>query len=126
MTRSIVLETESVEKEHDCDWKELDASKKEDIVNDHFVPTGVRLQYEAERASSCCSFSSIRSLGRFPSREDMMHRHTGSLHSTQSSSDWDEPKRSSASNLLISKDWTQTATPVSKVRCHPSTVLFFE
>ena len=122
MTRSIVLETESVEKEHDCDWKKLDASKKEDIVNDHFVPTGVRMQYEIERASSCCSFSSMRSLGQFPREDVGMHRHTSSLHSPQSSSDWDEPKRSSTSNLLNSSDWTQ-ATPVSD--CYRNTIFFF-
>lgn len=63
MTRSIVLETETVEKEHQCNWTKLDTARKENLVNDHFVPADVRLHYENERAASCCSFSSGWSLG---------------------------------------------------------------
>lgn len=110
MTRSIVLETESVEKEHHCDWKEMDPAKKENIVNDHFVPTGVRVHYETERASSCCSFASARSLGQFSSQEDILMPRRSSLHSPQPSSDWDEPRRFSSSNLLSSSnDWSPPA-----------------
>lgn len=58
MTRSIVLETETVEKENKYNWKKLDVAKKEDLVNDHFMPAGVRMQYDCERTASCCSFSS--------------------------------------------------------------------
>ncbi len=61
MTRSIVLETETVEKENQCNWKKLDTARKEDLVNDHFMPAGVRMHYEHERAASCCSFTSNRS-----------------------------------------------------------------
>jgi len=61
MTRSIVLETETVEKENECNWKKLDTAKKEDIVNDHFMPVGIRMHYEHERSASCCSFSSSSS-----------------------------------------------------------------
>lgn len=64
MTRSIVLETETVEKENKCNWTQLDVAKKEDLVNDHFMPADVRMQYDNERAASCCSFSSAVSLER--------------------------------------------------------------
>ena len=57
MTRSIVLETETVEKENQCNWTKLDTAKKEDLVNDHFMPAGVRMQYDYERSASCCSFN---------------------------------------------------------------------
>lgn len=60
MTRSIVLETETVEKENKYNWKKLDVAKKEDLVNDHFVPAEVRMQYDNGRAASCCGFSSPR------------------------------------------------------------------
>lgn len=62
MTRSIVLETETVEKENKYNWTQLDVAKKEDLVNDHFMPAGVRMLYDSERAASCCSFSSGVSL----------------------------------------------------------------
>lgn len=52
MTRSIVLETETVEKENQCNWTKLDTAKKEDLVNDHFMPAGVRMQYDYERSAS--------------------------------------------------------------------------
>jgi hypothetical protein len=58
MTRSIVLETETVEKEHKCNWTKLDVARKEDLVNDHFVPADVRMHYDNERAASCCDFRS--------------------------------------------------------------------
>ena len=110
MTRSIVLETESVEKEHHGDWKEMDPAKKEDLVNDHFMPTGVRLQYEAERSSSCCSFSSTRSFGRLSSREDILMPQNRSLqHSSQPSSDWEEPKQSPSNGLRYSNNWPSSA-----------------
>lgn len=64
MTRSIVLETETVEKENQCNWKKMDSARKDDIVNDHFVPADVRMHYEHERASSSCSFSSGWSMDR--------------------------------------------------------------
>lgn len=57
MTRSIVLETETVEKENQCNWTKLDTAKKEDLMNDHFMPAGVRMQYDYERSASCYSFS---------------------------------------------------------------------
>lgn len=61
MTRSIVLETETVEKENKYNWTKLDVAKKEDLVNDHFVPEEVRIQYNSsERSASCCGFSAPR------------------------------------------------------------------
>ena len=64
MTRSIVLETETVEKENHCNWKKLDTASKEDLVNDHFMPADVRMQYcyEQERTASSCSFNSSWSM----------------------------------------------------------------
>ena len=46
IARSIVLETETVEKEHNTDWPVMNDSSREDIVNEHFVPTGIRSQYD--------------------------------------------------------------------------------
>ena len=45
MTRSIVLETETVEKELGS-WRGLDDAGREAVVNDHFVPSQVRGQYQ--------------------------------------------------------------------------------
>ena len=46
MTRSIVLETETLAHEHLRDWVDMNDARKEEVVNDHFIPTGVRAQYE--------------------------------------------------------------------------------
>lgn len=78
MTRSIVLETETVEKEHQCEWKKMNDAKREEVVNDHFIPADIRFHYDfadygGERAPSCCSFTSSASWGG--------HRHTPSLNS---------------------------------------------
>ena len=45
MTRTIVLETETVEKNHRERWTSLDQTKREELVNEHFIPSGVRVQY---------------------------------------------------------------------------------
>ena len=45
MTRTIVLETETVEKEHRERWINLDQSRREELVNEHFIPSEVRVQY---------------------------------------------------------------------------------
>lgn len=107
MTRSIVLETESVEKEHCCDWTKMDEAKKEDIVNEHFVPSGVRLQYEDERASSCCSFSSARSLGQSSLHQDELVMESRPSHSSQPSSDWEEP---TSKGILFTNKWSTTVS----------------
>ena len=77
MTRSIVLETETVEKEHQCEWKKMDDAKREEVVNDHFIPADIRFHYDfadyGERAPSCCSFTSSASWGG--------RHHTPSLNS---------------------------------------------
>ena len=76
MTRSIVLETETVEKEHRCEWKKMDDAKREEVVNDHFIPADIRFHYDfdyGERAPSCCSFTSSASWGG--------RHHTPSLNS---------------------------------------------
>lgn len=66
MTRSIVLEKETVEKEHQCEWRQMDRATREEVVNDHFIPADVRFHYDfdhSERASSRCSFTSCASWG---------------------------------------------------------------
>ena len=49
MTRSIVLETETLTHEHHRDWEDMNDARREEVVNDHFIPTGVRAQYERAR-----------------------------------------------------------------------------
>lgn len=49
MTRSIVLETETLAHEHHRDWEGMNDARREEVVNDHFIPTGVRAQYERAR-----------------------------------------------------------------------------
>lgn len=46
IARSIVLEKETVEKEHNFDWSLMNDSSRDEVVNEHFVPTGVRSQYD--------------------------------------------------------------------------------
>lgn len=45
LNRSIMLEKTSVEKEH-THWAVLSDSRRDEIVDQHFVPEDVRLQYE--------------------------------------------------------------------------------
>ncbi len=47
MTRSIVLETESLEEGNRQKWSNMNVTTREEIVDDHFVPSGVRAQYTA-------------------------------------------------------------------------------
>lgn len=49
MTRSIVLETETLAHEHHRDWDDMNDARREEVVNNHFIPTGVRVQYERAR-----------------------------------------------------------------------------
>ena len=46
IARSIVLEKETVEKEHNFDWSLMNDSSRDEVVNEHFVPTEVRSQYD--------------------------------------------------------------------------------
>ena len=45
MARSIVLEKETVEHEHQSDWAVMNPAKREEVVDEHFVPSGVRAHY---------------------------------------------------------------------------------
>ena len=47
LSRSIILEKCSVEQQHSKQWTVLSDSKRDEIVDDHFVPNEVREQYEA-------------------------------------------------------------------------------
>ena len=65
-----------MEKEHQCEWKKMDHAKREEVVNDHFIPADIRFHYDFdydERAPSCCSFTSSASWGG--------RHHTPSLNS---------------------------------------------
>lgn len=112
MTRSIVLETETVEKENKCNWTQLDAAKKEDLVNDHFMPAGVRMQYDSERAASCCSFSSGVSLER-TNQDVAVYREVENapLHLSQPS-DWEgmsthkKQMSRSSRDLVYANEWS--------------------
>lgn len=60
MARSIELEKETVKQEH-VQWTSMDDATKEEVVNDHFIPQDIRLQYSFDfpidrsvsRASHC-------------------------------------------------------------------------
>ncbi len=95
MTRSIVLETEAVEKEHQCEWKKMNDAKREEVVNDHFIPADIRFHYDfdhgGERAPSCCSFTSSASWGgrhHTPSLNSFA-MDNGPMHLSQPS-DWEQ------------------------------------
>ena len=45
MTRSIVLEAETLEEEHKSEWSTMNDTTKEEVMDSHFIPTGVRAQY---------------------------------------------------------------------------------
>lgn len=92
MARSIVLETETVEKEHEVQWRCMDDAKKEEVVNDHFIPQDIRMHYDfdlsMDRSSSRTSFSSMPPVwGRPQSSHSMndgvFHENNSPLHLSQ-------------------------------------------
>ena len=121
MTRSIVLETETVEKENKCEWTQLDVAKKEDLVNDHFMPIDVRRQYDDERAASCCSFASgvcphggysQQDLPMQCSREDLVMENRPPLHLSQAGGDWEQhgQKSRSSHDLVYTNEWSENVS----------------
>lgn len=48
MARSIVLEKETVEHEHQKDWAVMNSAKREEVVDEHFIPCGVRAHYHGD------------------------------------------------------------------------------
>lgn len=50
MTRSIVLEKETLEEDHAQNWSSMNVTKREEIEDEHFVPSGVRERYNAGAA----------------------------------------------------------------------------
>lgn len=94
MTRSIVMETESVEREHQCEWKQMNHAMREEVVNDHFIPPDIRFHYDfdySERAASRCSFTSCASWGgrcHTPSSNSFF-MDSGPTHLSQPN-DWEE------------------------------------
>lgn len=92
MTRSIVLETETVEKEHQCEWRQMDHAKREEVVNDHFIPADVRFHYDfdySERTPSRCSFTSHASWGGCRPHTPSFVMDNRPTHLSQPS-DWEE------------------------------------
>ena len=94
MTRSIVMETESVEREHQCEWKQMNHAMREEVVNDHFIPADVRFHYDfdySERAASRCSFTSCASWGGrcHTPNSNSFFMDNGPMHLSQPN-DWEE------------------------------------
>ena len=46
LTRSIIMEKSTLEQQHRHNWSILSESKRDQLVNEYFVPSGVREQYE--------------------------------------------------------------------------------
>ena len=142
MTRSIVLETEAVEKEHQCEWKQMNHAMREEVVNDHFIPADVRFHYDfdhGERAASRLSFTSCASWGgrcHTPGSNSFFMDSTPT-HLSQPS-DWEEWPSTSVGNslqlqtrgrgevlrntlsrsnndLMQRNQWQQSTTHVSKI-----------
>lgn len=113
MTRSIVLETETVEKENQCNWKKMDTASKEDIVNDHFMPADVRLHYEHERAASCCSDWSLDA-GSMVSAGSHCQPHRETLVVENRPEEWEEMsgRHSARSNrdLVYANQWSSNVS----------------
>ena len=67
LSRSIMLEKCSVEQQHSKQWTVLSDSKRDEIVDEYFVPNVVREQYEAGLISSRPQWrsGSKQSLDRF-------------------------------------------------------------
>lgn len=99
MARCIVLEKETVEREHECSWRNMDDAAKEEAVNEHFIPQDIRIQYTfdfpIDRSVSRSSYCSMPS--GWPSRPHSAHSMNDNmflddsrspLHLSQPS-DWD-------------------------------------
>lgn len=46
LTRSIIMEKTTLEQQHRHNWSVLSESRRDQLVNEYFVPSGVREQYE--------------------------------------------------------------------------------
>jgi len=95
MARSIVLETETVEKEHHCEWRVMDNAKKEEVVNEHFIPQDIRLHYSfdfpLDRSVSQSSYCSAPPSwpGRPHSSHSMNDSYYAENHHLSQPSEWD-------------------------------------
>ena len=69
LTRSIMLEKSTVENEHKHNWTILSDSRRDEIVNDHFVPSQVREQYEGGMIGN--AWRPLRSNSRLSTRSGM-------------------------------------------------------
>ncbi len=94
MARSIELEKETVKQEH-LQWTSMDDAAKEEVVNDHFIPQDIRLQYSfdfpIDRSVSRASHCSVPP--SWPSRPHSAHSmHDGMFQDESSFSqpnDWE-------------------------------------
>ncbi len=92
MTRSIVLEKETVKQEH-RQWTNMDDAAKEEAVNDHFIPQDIRLQYTfdfpIDRSISRSSYCSVPS--GWPARPHSAHsmNDSNSYHNLNPN-DWED------------------------------------
>lgn len=90
----------------------MDASRKEDLVNNHFMPADVRMQYEHERAESSCSLSSSWE-GTIQGQQYPSSACGNGLvmeNRTMQSSDWDKDHDSSHQDLIYANEWSSTVS----------------
>lgn len=75
LARSIMLEKSTVENEHGHSWTVLSDSRRDEIVDDHFVPTDVREQYTTFSRRSASRLSSYSQENEYdvPDREMVRH-----------------------------------------------------
>jgi len=52
ISRSIVLESEALQKVFGPDWENMNAKQQEELLNKHFVPSRVKDHYMGDRSSS--------------------------------------------------------------------------
>ena len=90
MARSIVLEKETVEHEHQKDWAVMNSAKREEVVDEHFIPCGVRAHYDGDSV-----VGDWRSLSPF-----VMHDSGKPLHLSQPSV-WEQEEYEANSNLVL-------------------------
>lgn len=90
----------------------MDASRKEDLVNNHFMPADVRMQYEHERAESSCSLSSSWE-GTIQGQQYPSSACGNGLvveNRTMQSSDWDKDHDSNHQDLIYANEWSSTVS----------------
>lgn len=110
MTRSIVLETETIEKENHGSWIKMDVAKKEDLVNDHFMPADVRMQYEYERSLSLGASHgaghTFYTRGQLPARENTLQPSSSEWEDWHGDCHEDRQLSNSTKDLVYTNEWS--------------------